>query len=102
LSTGPDGGRIERTDLTKNLLGKEFIVDRRDGRMLGDIFSGEGWNSKVLDYGSRQQSFKAEYTSAPYVHVHLLTVQEFMSGNQKDFFLLDEGNLITGSCRALN
>lgn len=97
-----DGGKISRTELTKTLVGKEFVVDRRNGRMLGDIFSGQGWEPKILDYGSGQQSFKAQYTSAPYVHVRLLTVREFMPGNQKDFFLLDEDNLISGKCMSLN
>ena len=97
-----DGGKISRTELIKTFVGKEFIVDRGNGRMLGDVFSGQGWEPKILDHGSRQQSFKAQYTAAPYVHVRLLTVQEFMPGNQKDFFMLDEDNLISGKCASLN
>lgn len=95
-------GAILRNEFTKTFVGKEFVVDRRNGRILGDIFSSQGWEPKILDYGSGQQSFKAQYISTPYVHVRVLIVQEFMPGNQKDFVLLDEDNLISGKCTTLH
>jgi hypothetical protein len=97
-----DAGVIRRTDFTKSFVGKEFVVDRSNGKMLGDFASGIGWDPKILDYGSSQQSFKVAYTSAPYVHVRLLNVSEFGAGNQKDFFMTDEDNFFSGKCVSLN
>lgn len=96
-----DGGVISHTELTKTYIGKEFIVDRGNGRMMGH-FSGSGWDPKVLDYGSSQQSFKVMYTSAPYVHVRTLTVQEFATDGLKNFFMLDEDNFFSGKCFGVN
>lgn len=95
-------GTLLRTDLTKAAVGKEFIVDRSNGRMLGDYASGIGWQPKVLEYGSRQQSFKVIYTSAPYLHVRFLTVQEFDDGTLKSFYMLDEDSFLTGNCKSLD
>jgi hypothetical protein len=77
-------GTIWRNDLTKSYIGKEFVVARSNGRMLGGFASGHLMGPQILDSGSRQQSFKVEYTSEPYVHVRLLTGNKFMDGNQKD------------------
>ena len=56
----------------------------------------------LFSFVARQQSFKIEYASAPYVHVRLLNVSEFVVGNQKDFFMIDEDNFFAGKFVSLN
>jgi hypothetical protein len=79
---------------------KEFIVDRASGRMLGDINS-QGWTGRheVWDRGSSQQSYKSVYTSPPpFVHINLLQIEEFRSGDVKPFLLIQGTIMHTGTC----
>jgi hypothetical protein len=96
-------GKAVQHGLAETMVGKEFFVDRTNGRIRGDVFSSAGWTTtQVLDNGSSQQSFKALYLSSPYVHVRVLVVQEFDEGKSKSFALLDDGDFISGTCVGLS
>jgi hypothetical protein len=79
----------------------EFIVDRTSGRLLGDI-SSQWWRKhEILDRGSDQQSYKVIYITEPTVHVNLLQVQEFQVEAVKPFLLVNDTDMHTGTCTAL-
>jgi hypothetical protein len=65
----------------------------------GAGFSSTVWRSKVLDYGSTEQSFKVLYTSSEgFMHVRLLQILEHMAGRTKDFIFTDGNEVHTGHC----
>jgi hypothetical protein len=95
-------GKLVPHQLLASFANKEFVVDRANGRMLG-TFSSAGWETvKVLDFGSKEQSFKVIYVSGGYVQVRLLVVREFDAGASKDFTVAENDDVFTGVCTFLN
>jgi hypothetical protein len=83
--------------------GSTFVVERKTGRMLGDL-SSTGWigRNEVLDLGSGSQSYKALYVSPPHVHVRLLLIKEYEEGDEKPFLFVEDTDIYTGLCRHTN
>lgn len=96
-----DGKLVPHQPLS-SYVNKEFVVDRANGRMLG-AFSSALWDTvKVLDDGSKEQSFKSISVSGGYVQVRLLVIREFDTSTSKDFTIAENDDVFTGSCTHLN
>lgn len=93
-------GQLQRHPLASEYEGEVFTVDRQTGDIAGSAFTSANWlgRREVLDYGSKQQSFKLVFVTPPYVSVRLLIVNEFDEGANKQFFLTDNSNSYTGFC----
>ncbi|WP_126257778.1 hypothetical protein [Bradyrhizobium sp. LVM 105] len=95
-------GKLVPHQLLSSFVNKEFVVDRANGRMLG-TFSSALWETvKVLDAGSREQSFKAIYVSGGFVQVRLLVIREFDTSTSKDFTIAENDDVLTGICTHLD
>ena len=100
---------IEKSGATEpapiSLVGWKFSVSRESGEIAGPpglaLHRGQGWKElRVLDRGSKQQSFKfVAVSSGPYTNVLYLQVTEFQAGPLKPFLLIDNTNIHTGLCR---
>lgn len=95
-----NAGKMEVSKFTKQYIGKEFVVDKKTGRMTGQVknhnFNGE---PKVLDQGSAQQAYKAITIFSPFTTVDYLYIQAFAEGPKKPFYFIDLGdNILTGTC----
>lgn len=95
-------GKLFPHQLLSSYVNKEFVVDRANGRMLGTLSSALWETVKVLDAGSKEQSFKAIYVSGGYVQVRLLVIREFETSGSKDFTIADNDNVLTGICTHLD
>ena len=100
------GDQLSGHSFTVTLVGQEFVVDRTDGRILGNLFSSSYWTGRqeVLDNASQKgQSFKAMYTSGGrYMHVMFIEILEDLEGRAKPFLLVDGPEMVvTGSCTHL-
>jgi hypothetical protein len=103
--TVKDAATVEngKLALKQSQSGMQFVVDRANGRMFGESFSSSGWQTiQILDKGSRNESFKVQYLSSPFVHVRLLVVNEFEDGAAKNFSMLDGPDVYAGTCVGLN
>ena len=95
-----ESGELAGWSLANTVKGVQFRVARQTGRMDGGAgFSSTVWVSKVLDYGSSEQSFKVLYTSSGgFMHVRLLQILEHRAGRTKDFIFADGDTVHTGHC----
>jgi hypothetical protein len=83
-----DSGEFVETAWAKMWVGREFIVDKDSGKMIGGFSnSGTGGDPKVLDRGSTDQAFKVITIYKPMTAVDYLYVQEFNENAEKPFFL---------------
>lgn len=68
-------GTLQSTDFSNLYIGNKFILDKKTGKMLGDL---QNHNSNgeptVLDYGSDKQNYKAITVYKPYTQVELIQV----------------------------
>ncbi|PWE78847.1 hypothetical protein XF30_20980 [Bradyrhizobium sp. SUTN9-2] len=95
-------GKLFPHQLLSTYVNKEFVVDRADGRMLGTLSSALWETVKVLDVGSKEQSFKAIYVSGGYVQVRLLIIREFDTSALKDFSIAENDDVLAGVCTHLD
>jgi hypothetical protein len=87
-------GKLFPHQLLSSYVSNEFVVDRANGRMLG-TFSSALWDTvKVLDAGSKEQSFKAIYVSGGYVQLRLLVIREFDTSTSKDFSIAENDDVL--------
>jgi hypothetical protein len=102
LSRLADDGTLSRkaNDAANDpIIGKVFIVDRDIGKIIGNHINSRGFDTKVLDRGSDQQSCKVLTTNPlGFLHVKYLEIQEFHEGPRKPFLLVDGSAVYSGTC----
>jgi len=82
------------------IIGQEFTVDRKSGKIIGKYIGSAGFNTEVLDSGSGNQSFKVLARNPwGFLHVLYLEIQEFHKEPRKPFLLVDASIVYTGTCQ---
>ncbi len=96
-----DQGELTETPFAKLHIGKEFVVDKSNGKIVGEISnSNENGTPQVLDWGSNEQAFKVITVYKPMTAVAYLYVQEFNVNIEKPFMYINGDNSFTGLCEA--
>ncbi|ESS71830.1 hypothetical protein MGMO_88c00420 [Methyloglobulus morosus KoM1] len=99
-----DDGILRETGYTKILLNinTEFVVEKATGKIIGskgfDNSNGLYGSPKVLDIGSKEQSYKVLTIYQPKVSVAYLEIEEFNKNSSKPFTFMDSGIIISGTC----
>ena len=97
-----DSGLMEKhTGAYKQLVDKQFSINRKTGEMVGLPFSTQSYRQiTVLDKGSRENSYKAIVTShPPNMWVLYIYVAEHNQGKKKPFWGTDDGDkMFSGYC----
>jgi hypothetical protein len=79
--------------------GSEFVVNRRTGSYTSKYLKNEDWKKYILDFGSKEQSFKLlSISTGGYMHTQYLQIQTFVEGYLKPFYLIDGTDMFTGIC----
>lgn len=95
-----NNGKFEIDKLAKHKLGQRFSISILTGDMTG--FLASGWHAAssitVLDFGSKEQAFKAIAISKPNIHVQYLEINEYMSGDEKPFKIVSYLDVLSGMC----
>jgi hypothetical protein len=100
LKTLRDDGALTADNPKDPITGQEFTVDRITGKIIGKYLESTGYQTRVLDSGSDQQSFKMIGTSSPgYLHVLYLQIDEFRKARLKPFVLVDNSLVYSGTCQ---
>ncbi|QPD02489.1 MAG: hypothetical protein Nkreftii_000263 [Candidatus Nitrospira kreftii] len=87
------------SDTKDPIVSKEFTVDRRSGKILGRYLSSNGFDTEVLDAGSKQQSFKViAKNSFGFLHILYLEIMEFSDQLPKPFLLIAGSAVYSGRC----
>lgn len=99
----PDGHGSNRKYLEKNFLGKIFTVDRSTGVMTGAIKNDYVGKPTVIDYGSKENSFKvlsslSKEAKTAGTYVTVLVVEEHSESNKKPFTYMDNLDVLFGYC----
>ena len=88
----------------KQLLGKEFTVERRTGLMAGALKNAYLTTPTVIDIGSRDNSYKVvnslklEQGAGRSTNAYLLTVMEFVDSARKPFLFAENYDAYFGTC----
>lgn len=92
-----------RTAFAKHV-GTEFIIDRTTGLMLGKHVENENktWETKVIDYGSGGQSYRAvsinrKHSPQQHGSGQYIEVRTWEEGERKPFVLIDP-EIVLGYC----
>ncbi len=97
-----DNGLMEKhTGDYKQLIDKQFSINRKTGEMVGLPFTTKSYKEiTVLDKGSSDNSYKAIVTShPPNMWVLYIYVAELHRGKKKPFWGTDDGNKVfSGHC----
>lgn len=88
------------SDAKDPIVGKEFTVDRKSGKIVGRYIGSTGFDTQVVDGGSDKQSFKV-FAKNPwgFLHVLYLEIQEYQKGPRKPFLLVDGSVVYSGTCQ---
>jgi len=87
-------------DAKDPIIGQEFTVDRKSGKITGKYIGSTGFNAEVLDSGSDKQSFKVLARNPwGFLHVLYLEIQEFHKEHRKPFLLVDASIVYAGTCQ---
>ena len=79
--------------------GSEFVVNRKTGVYSSRYLKNEDWKKEILDYGSKEQSFKVLSTSiAGYMHSQYLQIDIYVETYTKPFYLTDGTSIFSGVC----
>jgi hypothetical protein len=79
--------------------GSEFVVNRRTGSYSSKYLKNEDWKKYILDFGSKEQSFKLLSTSTGgHMHTQYLQIQLYEDGMLKPFYLIDGTSFFSGIC----
>jgi hypothetical protein len=79
--------------------GSEFTVNRAKGSYNNRFVQNDNWKKHVLDYGSKDQSYKLLSTSTGgFMHTQYLQIDIFSEDIKKPFRLLDAGLIFVGKC----
>lgn len=88
------------SDAKDPIVGKEFTVDRKSGKIIGRYIGTTGFDTKVLDGGFDKQSFKMlAKNPSGFPHVLYLEIQEFRKEPRKPFLLIDGSIIYSGTCQ---
>lgn len=95
-------GKLSETEFTKFSKATEFVVDKGTGRISGGTFSNHNANGQpqVLDFGSKEQAFKALTIFKPNITINYLYIEEFAENKEKPFMFIDGSNVFSGKCIA--
>ncbi len=77
----------------------QFIVNRLNGRVMGDVFDNhDAQRVEILDSGSDQQAFKLLAVFGPNISVDYLQIKEYHLQADKPFTGMSQGKAYTGVC----
>ena len=87
-----------------SFIGKQFSVERETGHMVGALKNSYATKPQVIDYGSKENSFKAvtiqriEEGAGKGSNIYALTINEFSKSPKKPFVFLNNDVVFFGSC----
>jgi hypothetical protein len=90
--------------LYRNYFGKEFTVERKTGIMAGALKNNYVTVPQIIDFGSRENSFKAVATMRREQGVgagsnaYILTVNEYVESERKPFLFVQNDEAFFGYC----
>ena len=85
-------------------IGKQFSVERKTGYMVGALKNSYATKPQVIDYGSKENSFKAvtvmriEEGAGKGSTIYALTINEFSKSPKKPFVFLNNDVVFFGTC----
>jgi len=88
----------------KSYIGKQFSVERKTGYMAGALKNSYATKPQVIDYGSKDNSFKAitvmrlEDGVGVGSNIYALTINEFSKSPKKPFVFLNNDVVFFGLC----
>jgi hypothetical protein len=88
----------------KNYVGKQFTVERASGLMAGVLKNSYITKPQVIDYGSKENSYKVVTTMrieegvGAGSNIYALNVLEYKQGMQKPFVFLENETVFFGYC----
>ena len=93
-------GSLATSGLEKYLKDNQFMVDRKNGSIIGDVLPTSLANStRVINRGSSSNSFKsiADFGN----QFQIIVIKEFKDGSLKPFVSISTGGaeIVTGICR---
>ena len=95
-----DNGSLSPSGFDKTLKNGQFMVDRLNGAIVGDVLPTSLANyTKVINKGSTSNSFKsiADFGN----QLQIIVIKEFKDGSLKPFVSISTGGaeIVTGICR---
>jgi hypothetical protein len=102
FTLGENGKIDQSSNVAKNALGKEFVVNRQKGQITGCGFVNTmtGQMPQVFDYLPSENGYKAITIYKPNFTVDYLQVNEYVESHQKPFVHKGAfGTTVTGLCR---
>ena len=90
----------QQTNILKHSVGSQFTVERKSGIMAGSLKNMYVTKPVVIDYGSKENSYKVINTmkSERTSNIYSLTVEEFIEGPRKPFIFLNNADVYYGTC----
>lgn len=87
----------------RNYIGKEFTVERTSGLMAGAIKNSYVTKPEVIDFGSKENSYKVVTTlrrdqSTTGSNIYALTILEYLESEKKPFVFLENEAVFFGRC----
>ena len=88
----------------KNYIGQKFTVDRINGIMAGSLKNSYLTKPQVIDYGSKENSYKVITTMTQSQGVgygsnmYALNILEYIDGDKKPFVFLQNEIVFFGTC----
>lgn len=98
-----NNGSLKRPPIP-HLIGKRFSIDRFTGALVGpdySLWATEGSKTTVLARGNQDNAFLAlisEPGAKGGVHLTVVMIEEFFSGNEKPFVVSSGGTVASGTC----
>jgi hypothetical protein len=90
--------------LERTHIGEKFTVERKTGIMAGELKNSYLTKPQIIDFGTRDNSFKAITTirvaesGAVGSVIQVISIKEFVESQKKPFVFLDNDYVIFGSC----
>jgi hypothetical protein len=88
----------------KNYIGKQFTVERASGLMAGALKNSYLTKPQVIDWGSKENSYKVittmrrEQGVGAGSNIYALTIVEYEQGPKKPFIFLENDKVYFGHC----
>ena len=94
-----ESGALSQSGFPTIYIGREFVVDRDTGIMVGGLSNINDYGTPVVNHrGSKDTSFKVLTLYSPYSYVDYLEVIEFEKKPLKPFSFHSLSNIFTGLC----
>ena len=94
-----ENGLLVSNNVTKIYIGREFVVDRESGKMIGEVTNhNSGFIPKVFDYLPSENGYKVVTTYSPHPSIDYLHIVEYVESLEKPFFYTTGSTIMSGKC----